>query len=86
MKNLMLQYKFENKRYLAKSFGDLLAHRLQKYEIKADIIVPVPIHKKRATKRGYNQSLYIAKVVSELLEIPCSNMVLKKDITAMRNF
>ncbi len=80
VKNLMLQYKFENKRYLAKSFGDLLVYKLQKYKITADIIVPVPIHKKRAVKRGYNQSLYIAKVVSELMGIPCSTEVLRKDI------
>lgn len=80
MKKLMLQYKFENKRYLAKSFGDLLFYKLQKYKISADIIVPVPIHKKRARTRGYNQSLYIAKVVSELMGIPCSFDILTKDI------
>ena len=78
MKNKMLQYKFENKRYLAKTFGDLLAHRLERYNICADLIIPVPIHYKRELKRGYNQSAYIAKFVSELTNVPLKSDVLVK--------
>lgn len=78
MKNKMLQYKFENKRYLAKTFGDLLAYRLKQYNLSADLIIPVPIHKKRALARGYNQSAYIAKFVAELVNIQMRKDVLLK--------
>ena len=78
MKNKMLQYKFENKRYLAKSFGDLLAYKLRQYNLYADLIVPVPIHYKRDMARGYNQSAYIAKFVGELINIPVKKGVLVK--------
>lgn len=78
MKNKMLQYKFENKRYLAKSFGDLLAYRLKQYNLCADLIIPVPIHYKRNLTRGYNQSAYIAKFVGELINVPLNKDVLIK--------
>ncbi len=78
IKNKMLQYKFENKRYLAKSFGDLLAYRLKQYNLCADLIVPVPIHYKRDLDRGYNQSAYIAKFVGELIGIPVNKDILVK--------
>lgn len=37
-----------------------------------DYIVPVPLHKKRYKERGYNQSNWIAKGISEITNIPIS--------------
>ncbi|MCR4692066.1 MAG: ComF family protein [Lachnospiraceae bacterium] len=36
-----------------------------------DVIVPVPLHKSRLKKRGYNQALLFAKGLSECGQIPC---------------
>jgi len=36
----------------------------------ADFIVPVPMHKKDIRKRGYNQSILIAKTLSKITKIP----------------
>ncbi len=80
MKNKMLQYKFEDKRYIAKVFGDLLAYRLQKQNICADVVIPVPIHEKRRKQRGYNQSAYVARVVSEIMRLHCDEKTLIKII------
>jgi len=38
-----------------------------------DIIMPVPLHPKRLRERGYNQSEYIAKGISEITGIPVDN-------------
>ena len=35
-----------------------------------DIIVPMPLHPKRLRERGYNQSEYIAKGISDITGIP----------------
>jgi len=35
-----------------------------------DVIIPVPLHPKKFKKRGYNQSEWIAKGMSEILNIP----------------
>jgi len=35
-----------------------------------DVIVPIPLHKKRLRDRGFNQSEYICRGLSEVLKIP----------------
>ena len=66
------RFKYSGRREYAKFFGDRLAEYLGKEikEWKIDGIIPVPIHRKRRAKRGYNQSLELAKVLSEKLNIP----------------
>lgn len=45
-----------------------------------DLILPVPLHKKRLIIRGYNQSDSLAKGLSESLKVEWRNDVLKKGI------
>jgi ComF family protein len=40
---------------------------IQSYFSEVDIIVPVPLHKSRLRKRGYNQSDFIAAGIAEAL-------------------
>ncbi len=35
-----------------------------------DVILPVPLHKKRYAERGFNQATYIARALSDVLEKP----------------
>lgn len=74
VKSKMLQYKFKNKKYLSRMFGEILANRVKRYNIVADVVIPVPISKTRLKERGYNQSEYIAKFFSEI-----SNMQVEKN-------
>jgi len=41
-----------------------------------DLVVPVPSHKKRIKKSGYNQVLSFAQAIANVLEVPCNNLVL----------
>ena len=43
-----------------------------------DSIIPVPLHKKRQQKRGFNQSLLISSQLSKLTNIPANNKSLKR--------
>ena len=45
-----------------------------------DLVVPVPSHKKRMKKRGYNQVLSFAQAIANVLEVPCNNLVLMMDV------
>lgn len=45
-----------------------------------DIIVPIPLHKEKRAKRGYNQAAYFGKGVSEILDIPMREDVIMKRI------
>lgn len=38
-----------------------------------DAIVPVPLHRQKLAKRGYNQSEYIARGISDVLHVPVVN-------------
>jgi ComF family protein len=45
-----------------------------------DIIVPIPLHREKRAKRGYNQATYIGKGISEIAGIPLREDVIIKDI------
>ena len=43
-----------------------------------DVLIPIPLHKRREEKRGYNQSLLLAQGMSEVLGIPVdSNIIVR---------
>lgn len=67
IRKLILQYKFNDKSYLYKTFCEFIVKNKKLFDfIKSyDIIIPVPIHKTRMRERGYNQSELITKELAE---------------------
>jgi len=53
---------------------DLLARGLHE---GVDLIVPVPLHKKRKRVRGYNQSERFAQGLAEVLQVPCCDTAMR---------
>jgi ComF family protein len=43
-----------------------------------DVVIPVPLHPEKFKKRGYNQSEWIGKGLSEILQIPQDTTTLKR--------
>lgn len=66
----IVQYKFNDKPYIYESFVNLILknEKTCNFLKSYDIIIPVPISKKRKQKRGYNQSELIAKKISKSIE------------------
>lgn len=66
------RFKYRDRREYAGVYASELAVRyggwIKRQGIQA--IVPVPLHKKRKRKRGYNQAELLAKELGRLLEIP----------------
>ena len=60
MIKLVHDLKYNNKKYIASTFGKMLFDCYEKNKFDFDFIVPVPLHKVRQVKRGYNQSELIA--------------------------
>ena len=48
----------------------VLGWRDERFFEEIDVIIPVPLHPKRLRERGYNQSEYIARGISEITGIP----------------
>ncbi len=74
VQNLMHQLKYKNKPEVGVYLGKLTGKRLLENKIfsSADAIIPVPLHKQKLLKRGYNQSLSFAEGLAEKLSIPVS--------------
>ncbi len=77
----LIEYKFADKSYINESFVKIILKNKKVNEIlkSYDIIIPVPISKKRNFERGYNQSELIAKNISKFIEnIECKTNILVK--------
>lgn len=76
---LMHQLKFSEKITFSRTFGEmllqLLRQKLSQGDVqqglnKPDCLLPVPLHRSRLRQRGFNQSIELARVVSEKLNLP----------------
>lgn len=76
----LIQYKFNEKSYLADFFCECIIKDKKACEFLKDydIIIPVPIHKKRKKQRGYNQSELIARKIAKKLDLNIYSDVLIK--------
>ena len=66
------QFKYGNRRVYAKTYANEM-YRLYGEKIKEwgiEVIIPVPLHRKRRRKRGYNQAEVLARELSRLCNIP----------------
>ncbi len=70
VRHLIHALKFQARYSCARLMGDLLADKLVDLEEKPGAIIPVPLHPSRYRERGYNQSLEIARTLSNRLDIP----------------
>lgn len=71
IKKAIYSYKYYNKPYFYKLFGNSLAnYMINTNYTNFDYIVSVPLHTTKIRKRGYNQSELLAKHISSNLSIP----------------
>ncbi|MEG0291567.1 MAG: ComF family protein [Anaerovoracaceae bacterium] len=61
---VMMEYKYSDKSYIGNKLGDILYDRIVIEELDFNVIISIPIHKKRMEKRGFNQAEIMAKRLS----------------------
>lgn len=74
-KNLIYLIKYHSHKKLGAFLGEMLGERIKDI-CQADCIIPVPLHKKRERKRGFNQANEIASGMSKILGIEIYNDVI----------
>lgn len=82
IRDKLLKYKFRDYSYLYKFFSEIIINNCN-LKNNYDIILPVPIHKKRRQKRGYNQSELVSKEIAKNMNIEYSNKVLIKVVNTV---
>ncbi len=74
------QYKFHGQRWFGKYYAREMAERygsvLMKW--KPDMILPIPLHRAKLRKRGYNQAAIVSKELGRLMEIPVNMKIFKR--------
>lgn len=80
IRSQILALKFHEKPYVYRTIAEFLRKNEKCFENlkKYDIIIIVPISKKRRKERGYNQSQIITKEISKILDIPIKHNILYK--------
>lgn len=79
---IIYELKYKNHPEIGEVIGRILATEVMSsgFFDGIDGIVPVPLAKKRERQRGYNQSMEIARGVSEVTGLPIFNKVVRRTI------
>ena len=84
LKGALMRFKFSGRKEYGCYFGRIMQHQSLEFlkRIQPDVIIPVPIHKKKFYVRGYNQAEVLAQEMSRGLSIPVrTDLVLRKKFT-----
>jgi ComF family protein len=74
--------KYAGEQRLAEPLGRAIARRWSRAGVGADVIVPVPVHRDRERRRGYDQAVLIAAVAGRQLALPVAPIIERARSTA----
>lgn len=82
VQSLIHNFKYKGRKKIGISLGKWAASELKEHGFfdGIDMIIPLPIHKKKLKIRGYNQSFYIAEGISTITQIPIHPKLIFKKI------
>lgn len=81
LSSLIHRFKFQNQFWLDRTLARLLLlavyqARREQGLLLPELLIPVPLHRLRQWRRGYNQAALIAAYLSRWLSLPCRNDLL----------
>ncbi len=80
IRQAVYQLKYRNLRAIVPTVVRLMADYLATAPVPGDILVPVPLHRKRLRERGYNQSGLIAGELGRVINLPVSGDGLERQL------
>ena len=84
----MVGFKYGGFQRDALYFADVLAERGHEriFQWDPDVLVPIPIHRKRARYRGFNQAELLAEALGERLQLPTERLLTRvRATTALKS-
>ena len=81
MAQLVYELKYHGRPDIGEDMGRLMAYEMQlaRFFDGIDVLLPVPLSKKRLRQRGYNQSEMLARGVSEVTGLPVVTKALRRE-------
>jgi ComF family protein len=79
LRSAIHQFKYSYVRDLAEPLSEMLVSYWQEAPLPGDVIVPVPLHARRARERGYNQAMLLAQRLGSALQIPVRSECLRRN-------
>lgn len=80
-KEMIKAFKYHGRAYYARAFGEMMYDRISQEELETDMVVPVPLHRRKLHKRGYNQAALLASEVARYLNIPMADVLVRTEYT-----
>ena len=78
---MMHKFKYHGYKEIGQVLGRYFGSNIKESDFSnIDIIIPVPLHKSKLKKRGYNQSDWIGMGLSETLEKPFNDSILIRNV------
>jgi ComF family protein len=85
-KLIIRDYKYHDKPYFGDKLAEIMYDRLVIEGLHLDMIIPVPMHKSKEKKRGYNQAALLAKGISKRMNVPFDqNLMMRSRLTKPMN-
>lgn len=69
-KLIVRDLKYHSKPYFGDKLAEIMTDRLLPENLQVDLILPIPMHKSKERKRGYNQAALLAKGISRRINVP----------------
>lgn len=77
-RELLHRFKYKDQAYLGRKLAEIMYDRIRIEELEADLILSVPMFKKKEKKRGYNQAEVMAKSLAKYMERPYARKLLTR--------
>ncbi|MDR3242503.1 MAG: ComF family protein [Clostridiales Family XIII bacterium] len=82
-KQIVHNFKYKDRAYYGAKLAEIMRDRIQGEDIGADLLVPVPMFRKKERKRGFNQAAVMAESLSRKTGIECrKNLLVRTRDTA----
>jgi competence protein ComFC len=83
-RHLLHELKYNNRKDIGLELGRIFGYELSPVEgfSQVDMVIPVPLHRKKLKKRGFNQSEYIARGISEALNKPLDVLSIVRSVNS----
>jgi competence protein ComFC len=79
-RELIHRFKYKDQAYLGRKMAEIMYDRILAEELEADLILPVPMFRRKEKQRGYNQAAVLAASLAKHMGIPYDAKLLVRTV------